>query len=174
MNLNGGEKLKTRTTRLLLLLPLALLIMVPMILPARACIAKPTSITGQATASGLQESVLSNKGNILVAQITSTLTFTGDLQGTGPATAIAIIDTSTGKLTFFEQTTFTGTVLSSQPGTLNILIIGNGVEGGASQAYDILNHGTGGLAGLTGEGTQATAAGSSTTTFSLKINFDQR
>ena len=78
MNLNGGEKLKTRTTRLLLLLPLALLIMVPMILPARACIAKPTSITGQATASGLQESVLSNKGNILVAQITSTLTFTGD------------------------------------------------------------------------------------------------
>ena len=166
--------MKTKTKRSLLLVPLALMIMALMILPAYACTAKPTLVTGQATASNLQETVLSNTGNTLVARITSTLTFTGGLQGTGPATAIAIIDTLTGKLTFIEQVTFTGTVLSSQPGTLNILIVGNGIVGGASQAIDILNHGTGGLKCLEGEGNQATAAGSSTTTFSLKINFDQR
>ncbi len=163
-----------KTTRLLLLLPLVLLIMVPMILPASACSAKPTLVTGQATASGVQETVLSNTGNTLVARITSTLTFTGDFQGTGPATAIAIIDTLTGKLTFIEQVTLTGTISTSKPGTVNILIIGNGIIGGASQAHDVLYHGTGGLAGLQGEGNQATAAGSSTTTFSLQINFDKR
>ena len=163
-----------KTTRLLLLLPLVLLIMVPMILPASACSSKPTLVTGQATASNLQATVLSNKGNTLVERITSTLTFTGDFQGTGPATAIAIIDTSTYKLTFIEQVTFTGTISTSKPGTVNILIVGNGMIGGASQAYDILNHGTDGLKGLNGEGTQATAANSQTTTFSVKINFDQR
>jgi hypothetical protein len=151
-----------------------LLIMVPMILPASACVAKPTLVTGQATASNVQETVLSNTGNTLVARITSTLTFTGDFQGTGPATAIAFIDTSTGKLTFIEQVTFTGTISTSKPGTVNILIVGNGIIGGASQAHDVLYHGTGGLAGLTGEGNQATAAGSATTTFLVKINFDQR
>ena len=166
--------MKTRTIRSLLFIPLVLLIMVPMILSASACVVKPTLVTGQATASGVQETVLSNTGNTLVARITSTLTFTGGLQGTGPATAIAIIDTSTGKLTFIEQVAFTGTISTSKLGTMNILIIGNGVLGGASQAIDVLNHGTGGLKGLEGEGNQATAAGSSTTTFSLKINFDQR
>jgi hypothetical protein len=163
-----------RTINFLLLLPLVLLIMVPMILPASACIAKPTLVTGQATASNVQETILRNTGNTLVARITSTLTFTGDFQGTGPATAIAIIDTSTGKLTFIEQVTFTGTISTSQPGTVNILIVGNGIIGGASQAYDVLNHGTGGLKGLNGEGNQATAAGSPTTTFLVKINFDKR
>jgi hypothetical protein len=57
---------------------------------------------------------------------------------------------------------------------MNILIEGNGVLGGASQAHDVLNHGTGGLEGLHGEGNQATAANSPTTTFSLKIHFDNR
>jgi hypothetical protein len=166
--------LKMRTINFLLLLPLVLLIMVPMILPASACIAKPTLVTGQATASNVQGTILRNTGNTLVARITSTLTFTGDFQGTGPATAIAIIDTSTGKLTFIEQVTFTGTISTSKPGTVNILIVGNGIIGGASQAYDVLNHGTGGLKGLTGEGTQATAAGSPTTTFLVKITFDKR
>ena len=165
--------MKTRKTTFLLLLPLALLIMVPMILPASACVSKPTLVTGQATASNLQATVLSNTGNTLVERITSTLTFTGDFQGTGPATAIAIIDTSTGALTFFEQVTFTGTISTSQPGTVNILIVGNGNIVGASQAKDFLNLGTGGLAGLTGEGNQATPAGSSTTTFSVWINFDK-
>jgi hypothetical protein len=164
--------LKTKTTKLLLLLPLVLLIMVPMILPASA--AKPMSITGQATASNYQQSILSISGSTIVFLITSTLTFTGDLQGTGPASATAIIDTSTGTLTFSEQVTFTGTVLSSQPGTVNILIEGNGILGGASQAHDVLNHGTGGLAGFHGEGNQATTANSPTTTFSLNIHFDQR
>jgi hypothetical protein len=164
--------LKTRKIRLLLLLPLALLIMVSMILPAYA--AKPTLITGQATASDYQQSILSISGNTIVYLINSQLTFTGDLQGAGPATAIATIDTSTGTLSFSEQVTFTGTVLSSQPGTVNILIEGNGILGGASQAHDVLNHGTGGLAGFHAEGNQATAANSPTTTFSLKIHFDQR
>jgi hypothetical protein len=145
-----------------------------MILPASACVAKPTLVTGQATASDLQETILSNTGNTLVARITSTLTFTGDFQGTGPATAIAIIDTSTGKLTFIEQVTFTGKISTSKPGTVNIMIIGNGIIGGASQAHDLLNHGTGGLAGLHGEGNQSTAAGSPTTTFLVKITFDKR
>jgi hypothetical protein len=163
--------LKTRTISLLLLFPLVLLIMVPMIHPASACITKPTLVTGQATASNLQETVLSDKDNTLVARITSTLTFTGDFQGTGPATAIAIIDTLTGKLTFFEQVTFTGTISTSKPGTIDILIAGNGIIGGASQAHDVLLHGTGGLAGVYGEGNQATAAGSPTTTFLVNIYF---
>ena len=166
--------MKTKTIGSLLFLSLALLIMVPMILPATACAAKPTLITGQGKAANLQETILKSTGNTIVALITSTLTFTGDLQGTGPATAIAIIDTSTGKLTFIEQVTFTGTISTSKPGTVNILIIGNGIIGGSSQAVDILNHGTGGLKGLNGEGNQATAAGSDTTTFTVKINFDKR
>ena len=166
--------MKTRTIRSLLLIPLVLLIMVPMILSASACVVKPTLVTGQATASNVEFTYLKSTGNPIVARITSTLTFTGDFQGTGPATSIAIIDTSTGKLTFIEQVTFTGTIANSQPGTVNILIVGNGMIGGASQAYDFLNHGTGGLAGLTGEGNQATAANSPTTTFIVKINFDKR
>jgi hypothetical protein len=159
-----------KTTKLLLLLPLVLLIMVPMILPASACSPKSTTVTGQATASNVQFTYLKSTGNPIVARITSTLTFTGDFQGWGPATSIAIIDT-TGKLTFIEQVTFTGTIANSQPGTVNILIVGNGIIGGASQAYDVLNHGTGGLKGLEGVGNQATAVGSDTTTFTVKINF---
>lgn len=166
--------MKTRTIRSMLFVSLAILIMVPMILPASACAAKSTLVTGQATASNVQTTYLKSTGNPIVARITSTLTFTGDFQGTGPATAIAIIDTSTGKLTFIEQVTFTGTISTSKLGTVNILIVGNGIIGGASQAYDVLNHGTGGLKGLNGEGNQATAAGSDTTTFTVKINFDKR
>jgi hypothetical protein len=166
--------LKTRTIRSMLLLSIALLIMVPMILPASACAPKSTLVTGQATASNVQFTYLKSTGNPMIVRITSTLTFTGDFQGTGPATSIAFIDTSTGKLTFIEQVTFTGTIANSQPGTVNILIIGNGIIDGASQAYDVLNHGTGGLKGLNGVGNQATAAGSDTTTFTVKINFNQR
>ena len=166
--------MKMRTIRSMLLLSIALLIIVPMILPASACAVKSTIVTGQATASNVQFTYLKSTGNPIVARITSTLTFTGDFQGTGPATAIAIIDTLTGKLTFIEQVTFTGTIGNSQPGTVNILIIGNGIIEGASQARDILNHGTGGLKGLIGEGNQATAAGSDTTTFTVKITFDRR
>jgi len=144
-----------------------------MILPASAA-AKPTLVTGQTSFSNQQQTILRNSGNTLVVLITSQLIFTGDFQGTDQGTAIAIIDTSTGKLTFIQQTTFTGTVLSSKPGTVNILTIGNGILEGASQAYDVLYHGTGGLSGLHGEGNQATPAESPITTFSLKINFDQR
>jgi hypothetical protein len=163
-----------KKTKFLLLFPLVLLIMVPLILPTSACSTKSTLVTGQATASDVQQTILRSTGNTLVIRITSTLTFTGDFQGTGPATAIAIIDTSTGKLTFFEQVIFTGTIASSQPGTVNILIVGNGIIGGASQAHDVLNQGTGGLAGLHGVGSQVTAAGSDTTTFTVKVNFDRR
>jgi hypothetical protein len=161
------QKLKMRAVRVLLLLPLAFMIMATMFIPAHA--EMPTLVTGQATASNERETVLSKSGDIIVARITSQLTFTGGIQGTGPATALAVINTSTGKLVFIEQTTVTGTVLGSQPGTVNILIIGNGMLGGASQASDVLSQGTGGLAGLHGEGNQATAAGSATTTYSLLV-----
>jgi hypothetical protein len=164
-----NQKLKMRTVTAVLLLPLAFMIMGTMFIPAHA--ATPTVVTGQATAADQKETVLSTSGNIIVALITSQLTFTGGIQGTGPATALAVINTSTGQLTFVEQTTVTGTVSGSQPGTAKILIIGNGILGGASQASDVLSQGTGGLAGIHGEGNQATAAGSATTTFSLLVSF---
>ena len=70
----------------MLFISLAILIMVPMILPAYACAAKSTLVTGQATASNVQTTYLKSTGNPIVLRITSTLTFTGDFQGTGPAT----------------------------------------------------------------------------------------
>jgi hypothetical protein len=169
-------EMKTNMVRAVMLLPLALLIMAPMLIPAHATaltlVTTPTLVTGQASASNQSETVLSTSGNILVALITSQIAFTGGIQGAGSATAIAYIDTSTGQLVFTEQISFTGTVLGSQSGTANIFITGNGTLGGASQAHDVLNQGAGGLSGIQSEGNQSTAAGSTITTYSLLVKFN--
>jgi hypothetical protein len=159
-----------KMVRALLLFPLALMVIALMGTPVHAT--KPVLVTGQALAADQSTTVVKTSGNFLFIIVTSQLTFTGGIQGTGPATASATIDTSTGQLVFSEKVAFTGTVMGSQLGTATFLIEGQGTLGGSSLGYDVLTHGTGGLAGLHGVGTSATAAGQLTTTLSLRVHFD--
>jgi hypothetical protein len=131
-----------------------------------------TLVTGQSTASNEVATVVGTSGNLVFESITSQLSFTGGMVGTGPATAFAIINTATGHIVFTEQALFTGTIMGSQSGSVIILISGSGSLTGGTQAHDLLVHGTGGLAGIQAKGTQATAAGSSTTSFSLWVHLD--
>jgi hypothetical protein len=125
-------------------------------------------VTGTSTASNEVANVIGKSGNLLFENITSHLTFSGGMVGSGPAVAFATINTVTGKVAFTELAFFTGTI-KGHSGSVTILIAGRGSITGGTHAQDYLVHGTGGLAGLMGQGTQATAAGSSTTSFSLWV-----
>jgi len=117
--------------------------------------------------------VVRTSGNILFVTIASQVTFTGGIQRGGLATALATINTSTGQLVFTEQVAFTGTVMGSQLGSATILLEGQGTLSGSSHAQAVLTDGTGGLAGLHGEGNSATEAGQPpTTTYSVLVHFD--
>ena len=130
-----------------------------------------THVTGLSTASNEVATVVGTSGNLVYESITSSLTFTGGMVGTGPATAFAILNTVTGHIVFTEQAFFTGTIGGSKSGSVIILIDGSGSVTGGTHAHDLLVHGTGGLAGIQAEGNQKTAAGSSTTSFSLWVQF---
>ena len=162
---------KTRKTGIIasaLMIPLVFMIFSPSMITSHAT--TPTLVTGVATATDQVTTVIGASGNFLYLEVTSVLTYTGGLVGSGPAVAFATIDTSTGMLVFAEQSTFTGTVMGSQTGTVTVLTTGTGTLGGSSQAQVVLIHGAGGLAGLHGEGS-ITSSGL-TTSYSIRVHFD--
>jgi hypothetical protein len=103
---------KTSIVAAALMIPLMFMILAPAEITAHAT--TPTLVTGVATASDQVMTVVGVSGNFLYLEVTSELTYTGGLVGSGPAIAFATIDTSTGTLVFTEQSTFTGTVMGSQ------------------------------------------------------------
>jgi hypothetical protein len=127
-------------------------------------------VTGLSTATNETATVVGASGNLIFESITSQLTFTGGLVGSGTASAFAIINIVTGHIAFTEQALFTGTIMGSKSGSIIILISGSGSLTNGTHAHDFLVDGTGGLAGLHAKGTQVTAAGSNTTSFSLRVH----
>ncbi len=157
--------------KLLLLLPIALL----MLTPAHAT--PPTTLTGTAkTLTFVTTETRTADGNtFLSATITGVLS--GGLEGTDVGTNDIII-LSSGQVILRADVTFTGTVNGSGPGTASITSIAQGtmVSGGggdvAFQGQFVIGNGTGGLAGLHGEGTVQHSPGSVGSTYSVLVHFD--
>jgi len=133
-----------------------------------------TRVTGDSTASNEVATVVGSSGNLVFEEITSQLTFTGGMVGIGNASAFAVVNTVTGHVSFTEQAIFFGTIMGSKSGSVIIVISGSGSVISGTHAHDYLVDGTAGLAGIHGGGHQATAAGSSTTGFTLWVQLNTK
>jgi hypothetical protein len=160
-----------RTSILMIFLPIALLL----VFPVHAT--PPLLATGTIAGNGGSTvTMVRTSGNNTFETATGMLTFTGGIQGEGPTTTTAIIHNSTGLAEVRIQIAFSGTVMGSQPGSMNILFIGDFTGFGSSfttlRGHLVLGDGTGGLTGIHGQGTLVGTSVSSSPTYSVNIHFD--
>jgi len=160
-----------KTIKLLIFLPIALLL----VFPAHAT--QHSTATG--TVSGNSGSTITERriaDNNTFVTATGMLSFSGGILGEGPTTTTGVIHNSTGIAQVKVDMEFSGTVMGSQPGTMEILLIGVftgfGTPATTLEGHLVLNDGTEGLAGIHGEGTLVATSIESGITYSVNIHFD--
>jgi len=160
-----------KTIKLLIFLPIALLL----VFPAHATL--DSIATG--TVSGNSGSTITERriaDNNTFVTATGLLSFSGGIQGEGPTTTTGVIHNSTGIAQVRVHMEFRGTVMGSQQGTMDILLIGVftsfGTPAATLEAHLVLHDGTEGLAGIHGEGTLVATSIESGITYSVNIHFD--
>ena len=154
----------------LLLLPIALFLLVT---PAHATQSTLITATSHCCVSNTLVEQHTAGGNMFVTY-SQVLTETGDVQGTVNQTFTFIIHTS-GELEVHGKGLFTGTVLGSQPGTAEVSFVATGtISPFATSGHFVIENGTGGLAGIHGEGTGGNfdPAHPELGTLSILVHFD--
>lgn len=161
-----------RLFKSLLLLPMALLLVVP------AHATTPSLVTGTITGvTAIITTIVRTADNNTFGTITATIAFAGGIQGEGSCTENIVLHNSTMIAEFKLHCTFEGTVMGRQNGSMEITSIGSidflGSLQHASTASGnfLLGDGAGGLAGIHGEGTLA-ATFPSGITYSVNVHFD--
>jgi hypothetical protein len=117
----------------------------------------PVTAIGNGTRCDNLISVQFDGPNIIV-EVSVTITFTGTFNGTYVGTELIRISGPAGAGTGLGSGVFTGTVNGSQPGTMVLSFTGEDIGpvfGGLHVVLDrwVVGQGTGGLAGLNGQGT---------------------
>jgi hypothetical protein len=165
----GGGEMRMKMARALVLLPIALLLVIPV------NAAKPVFIAGTTTCC-ISNTVISTEmvdGNTVVTYLQQ-LTFAGDMQGVLLHTFTFVIS-PTGQLDITGNGTFTGTVNESQQGTVEVRYQGTGSIGSSmlfTEVHIVIGKGTGGLEGLHGQGTAGNSGPASVGTYSISAHFD--
>jgi uncharacterized protein DUF3224 len=152
--------------RALLLLPIALVLIIPVHAAA------PSHLTGSLIVTSLNPVSTRTFGNNTVLVANGTFSLTGGIQGQSVYFVTFVFHNSTGILDFKGHATFTGTVAGSQSGSMDIAITGNATFVGSSLTsifeHLVLRHGTGGLAGIHGQGTDV-GTGPNTLAYSITV-----
>ncbi len=142
-----------RSVRMLLLLPLALVLVAP------ANATRPALVTGTAfVCDSNTATVTTLVDGIYITEITGQFALGGGLQGTLAGTTTFIVNSTTLQGTFNSTgLLFRGTINGSQPGTAVAQWNGTvDLPAGTTIGHWVIGTGTGGLAGVHGQGTLST------------------
>jgi hypothetical protein len=152
---------------LVLLVPIALLLLAPVHATTPILITGNTNVVTSTTVD-----TRTAGGNTIITA-TQQIAFAGGMQGSGVHTFTLKIE-STGQFTNRGTGLFTGTVNGSQSGTADYSFeVTGSIISQTQQGQIVIGDGSGGLAGLHGQGTAASSGSLSVATFSLEIHFDQ-
>jgi hypothetical protein len=127
------------------------LLLLPLLAAPLAYASPPATATGTYTFSVVYTGSRSADGNTIYT-FTATTVDSGGLNGILSWSSGTLVTHADGTTTLHGSGTYTGTVLGSATGTMQFSAVGQGV-GSTGQGSAVFVQGTGGLAGLTVQGT---------------------